>query len=92
MKTFKLISAFLLVLVLIFNSTEWSVGNSGGAVASRTGAPTAAGGTELTCQACHGGSLNTGPNTFHLGTSYQNLIGYHILKKLLMLRIWTSNK
>jgi hypothetical protein len=60
MKTFKLISAFLLVLVLIFNSTEWSVGNSGGAVPARTGAPTAAGGTELTCQACHGGSLNTG--------------------------------
>ncbi len=66
MKTFKLISAFILVLVLIFNSTEWSVGNSGGAVPARTGAPTASGGTELTCQACHGGGLNTGPSTLTL--------------------------
>jgi hypothetical protein len=66
LKTLKLITSLIVVFVLILNSTEWSVGNSTGAVAARTGAPDQNGGIELTCQACHGGSLNSGPNTLSL--------------------------
>ena len=66
MKIFKLLVFVVITIVFVFNSTQWSVGNSGGAVAARTGAPTTNGGTELTCQACHGGSLNTGPNQLSL--------------------------
>jgi hypothetical protein len=36
--------------------------NGSGAPAGRTGAPTTQGGNELTCQNCHGGSINQGTN------------------------------
>jgi len=62
MKTFKLSCITLLLFVLYFSSNEWLYSNSSGAVAGRTGAPTTTGGTEATCQNCHGGTINTGPS------------------------------
>lgn len=57
-----------LVVVLFFvNANQWTKSNSSGAPASRTGAPLAAGGNELTCTGCHGGGINTGPISLNIG-------------------------
>jgi hypothetical protein len=62
MKTTRLSLLCLMAATFYFSARHWTMSNSGGAVPSRTGAPLAGGGNELTCQACHGGSLNTGTN------------------------------
>lgn len=65
MNKFTLSLGVLLTCLFFFQSPKSSHSNSTGAPAGRTGAPTAAGGTEATCAAsnCHGGSLNSGPNS-----------------------------
>jgi len=66
MKYIKFTIVLSMILVLFFNSSEWTYSNSGGAPTARTGAPAANGGTELTCADCHGGSLNQGNKTLML--------------------------
>jgi hypothetical protein len=56
----------LLATTFYFSSRQWTWSNSSGGPASRTGAPTAGGGNEATCQGCHGGSINQGTNLLNL--------------------------
>ncbi len=56
----------LLASTFYFSARQWTWSNSGGGPAGRTGAPTAGGGNELTCQSCHGGSINQGTNLLSL--------------------------
>ncbi len=68
-KTFFPIS---ILAVIIFGLTSYDKkvsSNSSGAQAGRTGAPLAQGGNEGLCTDCHGGVVNTGPNSAAISIS-----------------------
>jgi hypothetical protein len=60
----------LLATTFYFSSRQWTMSNSSGGPAQRTGAPLAGGGNEATCQGCHGGAINQGTNPVSL-----NIVG-----------------
>jgi hypothetical protein len=69
MKKIFIILSACMICAFLFTMNNGLQSRSNGNVAGMTGAPRAGGGNESTCAQCHGGAVNSGPNSVAITVS-----------------------